>query len=145
MPPLDVHLEIGTTRVFATAVEWPGWSRSGRDEDAAIDALLAYGPRYARALGAAARGLSVARAAPSVGPTADSVPIDESELERLVVLLRACWSAFDAAVESAVGVPLVKGPRGGGRDLPKSRSTCSRERSGTCAGSVASSRRSQAT
>jgi hypothetical protein len=34
-------------------------------------------------------------------------------------VLRACWSAFDAAVDAATGKSLRKGPRGGGRDLDK--------------------------
>ena len=30
--PTDVYLELGTKRVFACALEWPGWCRGGRDE-----------------------------------------------------------------------------------------------------------------
>jgi hypothetical protein len=33
-----------------------------------------------------------------------------------VGLLRAAWSAFDAALKDSIGVELRKGPRGGGRD-----------------------------
>ena len=29
-------------------VDWPGWSRSGKDDEQAVEALLAYAPRYAR-------------------------------------------------------------------------------------------------
>ena len=29
---LPVVLEVGTKKVFASAVDWPGWSRSGRTE-----------------------------------------------------------------------------------------------------------------
>jgi hypothetical protein len=36
-------------------------------------------------------------------------------------ILRACWSAFDAAAASAAGRSLRSGARGGGRDLPKIR------------------------
>ena len=32
-------------------------------------------------------------------------------------LLRACWQAFDQAVQAATGKELRKGPRGGGREL----------------------------
>jgi hypothetical protein len=28
----EVYLETGQKRVFAAAVDWPGWCRSGRDE-----------------------------------------------------------------------------------------------------------------
>src|SRR5829696_5460968 len=44
---LDVVIEAGTKKTFASAVEWPGWSRSGKTRDAAIDTLLAYTSRYA--------------------------------------------------------------------------------------------------
>src|SRR6266545_2009603 len=47
---IEVYLEIGQTRTFAVALDWPGWCRSGRDEAAALQALYEYGPRYARAL-----------------------------------------------------------------------------------------------
>jgi hypothetical protein len=40
-----IYLEVGSKRVFAVAMERPGWCRSGRDEDAALKALVAYGPR----------------------------------------------------------------------------------------------------
>ncbi len=50
---IDVYLEIGKKRAFAGALDWPGWCRSGRDADAALQALADYGPRYARALDAA--------------------------------------------------------------------------------------------
>ena len=46
----DIYLEIGWKNVFATAVHWPGWCRSGRDEASAMQALLEAGPRYARLL-----------------------------------------------------------------------------------------------
>ena len=45
-----VYLEIGKTRSFAGALEWPGWCRSGREETAALQSLFDYGPRYARAI-----------------------------------------------------------------------------------------------
>jgi len=47
---IAVYLEIGQTRTFAVALDWPGWCRSGRDEASALQALCDYGPRYARAL-----------------------------------------------------------------------------------------------
>src|SRR5919204_5498395 len=54
---LPVYVEVGKKRVFTGALEWPGWSRSGRDEETALEALLAYAPRYRRAMGRAATGL----------------------------------------------------------------------------------------
>ena len=44
---IAVAIETGTKRVFATAVDWPGWSRSGRTEEAALEALVAAATRYA--------------------------------------------------------------------------------------------------
>ena len=37
-----IYLESGTKKVFAAALNWPGWSRSGRDEAEALAALLEY-------------------------------------------------------------------------------------------------------
>src|SRR5512140_1222753 len=47
---IDVYLELGKKRVFAGALGWPGWSRSGRTEASALQALCDYGPRYGRVL-----------------------------------------------------------------------------------------------
>ena len=40
-----IYVEVSRKRVFAGSVEWPGWTRSGRHEDAAVDALFAYASR----------------------------------------------------------------------------------------------------
>jgi hypothetical protein len=37
-----VGLEAGAKWVLASALDWPGWSRRGRGEPAALDALLDY-------------------------------------------------------------------------------------------------------
>jgi hypothetical protein len=135
---IDVYLEIGKTRMFAGALDWPGWCRPGRDEGAALQALAEAGPRYAqvaRAAGIAldppsdAKGFVVTErlagnsttdfGAPALAPVADQRPLDDAELERLQNILRACWQAFDAAVRAAEGKQLRTGPRGGGRDLAK--------------------------
>ena len=136
--PVPVFLEIGAKRTFASAIDWPGWSRSGRDETAALVALAATGPRYVRALGDLARGLEppadstgldvrerVAGGSgtdfgvPSRSPAGDDRPVDEPERARLAAILNASWTAFDAAAAAAFGHELSKGPRGGGRELPK--------------------------
>ena len=135
---VEVYLEVGSKRVFAGSLQWPGWCRSGRDQDAALEALLAYGPRYAKAVGrvekdfeppASVSDLVVVErlrgnattdfGAPSAIPEADERALGAGELERLVALLRAAWRKFDRAAEAAEGVTLRTGPRGGGRDLPK--------------------------
>ncbi|MGH2538039.1 MAG: hypothetical protein ACRDHL_11640 [Candidatus Promineifilaceae bacterium] len=132
----DVYLEIGQKRAFAAAVEWPGWCRAGRDEAAALEALLQYGPRYARVLRPADLGFEppadvsafsvVERlegnattdfGAPGMIPASDGRPVGAKELARFKAILEACWQAFDAAARAAAGVELRKGPRGGGREL----------------------------
>jgi hypothetical protein len=133
---IEVYLEIGQTRTFAAALDWPGWCRSGRDEAAALQAFYDYGPRYARALKntrlrfrapSEASALVVVErlmgnvttnfGAPNLALSGDTKPIDPTELQRWQVVLKACWHAFDTAVRAATGQALSKGPRGGGRDL----------------------------
>jgi hypothetical protein len=135
-----VYLEIGTTKTFAGAIEWPGWCRSGRTEADALEALVAYGPRYRAVLGSSAPPFSAPQGVselnvverltggsgtdfgvPGRAPGADERPLDEGELPRFRRLLSRCWSVFDAAAAAATGVELRKGPRGGGRDLHKIR------------------------
>ncbi len=132
---IDVYLEIGKKRTFAGAIAWPGWCRSGRDEDTALHALVASGPRYARVLDAvplafqAPAGASAFTVverlagtattdfgAPDVAPSNDLRPLDSADWRRFETLLDASWRAFDLAVTAATGKELRKGPRGGGRD-----------------------------
>jgi hypothetical protein len=134
--PYEIYLETGKKKVFAIAVDWPGWCRSGRDEQSAILALLDAGPRYAQMLRSAelefivpetsAGCTVVARVegnattdfgAPDGPLSSDWEPIDTQTLDRLKLLLQVQWLAFDRAVNNAEGKPLRKGPRGGGRDL----------------------------
>lgn len=128
---IDVYLEIGNRRTFAGAIEYPGWCRSGKDPDAAVEALAAYAARYARAVGLSAKTLDgspkiVERlkgdattefGAPGIPPKADARKLEEAELKRLLKILEASWVAFDAAARKAKGKTLSKGPRGGGREL----------------------------
>ena len=48
-------IEAAEKKAFATAIDWPGWSRSGKTEELAIEALLAYADRYAAVAGLPAR------------------------------------------------------------------------------------------
>ncbi len=48
--PVEVYVEATGKRAFAGAIDWPGWCRSGKDEEAALESLFGYGPRYARVL-----------------------------------------------------------------------------------------------
>jgi hypothetical protein len=133
---IPVYLEAAPKRTFAGALEWPGWCRSGREEDSALQGLFEYAPRYARALEDSGMDfeppevISVFQVterlqgnattdfgAPAVAPDHDQGPVSATALERLEHILRACWHAFDLARRSAGGKELRKGPRGGGREL----------------------------
>lgn len=133
---IDVYLEIGKKRTFAGAIAWPGWCRSGGDEESALQALADYGARYARVLRSKEFGFQTPAdtssfivaerlkgnattdfGAPGLAPGSDAEPVNDKELKRFEAMLKACWRAFDAAVKSAKGKELRKGPRGGGRDL----------------------------
>ena len=135
---MDVYLEIGKKRTFASAIAWPGWCRSGKDESSALQALFDYGPRYKRAIETARLEFTPPESlsafhiverlegnagtdfgAPVVAPSTDSQPVDDAGLQRYRALLEALWQSFDAAVRMAEGKELSKGPRGGGRDLDR--------------------------
>ncbi len=128
---LDVFIESGRKRVFASALDWPGWARSGKTEELALQTLAGYLPRY----------LAIVRLAGVAPPTGDLAVIDRhhgvaknadfgalgevaaAEHEpltddagaRLALLLEASWQAFQRGAGAAPPV-LRKGPRGGGRD-----------------------------
>jgi hypothetical protein len=131
-----VYLEIGKKRIFAGALDWPGWCRSAADEASALQALCEYAPRYARVIGMDALGFQAPHAPaqlqvverlegsgktdmgmPGIAPSADALPVSSADLQRFRDLLAACWQAFDAALTLAAGKDLRTGPRGGGRDL----------------------------
>lgn len=133
---VGVYLELGAKRAIAGALAWPGWCRVGRDEAAALQALVDYAPRYARVLTGAGIAFAIPNASiplavterlpggsstdfgvPEVAPADDARPMDATALREAERVLRACWQAFDAAVEAASGKTLRVGPRGGGRHL----------------------------
>lgn len=122
-----VYLETGKTWTFASALDWPGWSRRGKGEDDAIEALLDYRSRYAASVGkrvpageleviGRVRGSATTDfGVPDAKGAWDAEPIDSRELRRQVDILRASWVYFDEVVSDAPAT-LRKGPRGGGRD-----------------------------
>lgn len=135
---LKVVLEVAPKRAFASALDWPGWSRGAKTPDEALEALLAYAPRYAVVARrakvtfrppATVRGVDVVQrlgggggtefGVPSLAAALEAKPVSAAELDRLVALLRAAWATFDAAAKKAEGVALRLGPRGGGRQVPK--------------------------
>jgi hypothetical protein len=128
-----VAFELGRRRVFARALDWPGWCRSGRDEVAALDALAATQPRYQLVAARAgldfpaelAERLVVTERLPGDATTdfgapgkiaeADKLPLAPAEALRRAELMAAAWAVFDQVVAAAPET-LRKGPRGGGRD-----------------------------
>ncbi|HJW22469.1 MAG TPA: hypothetical protein VJ506_08585 [Candidatus Limnocylindrales bacterium] len=132
---IGVALEAGEKRTFATAVDWPGWSRSGKGEGPALEALAAYATRYepiARRAGEPFDASSVRLEALEHGPggsgtdfgvpsrigDADRRPTSAADGERLARLVEAAWAEL-AAVAAVAPEALRKGPRGGGRDKTK--------------------------
>ena len=134
----DVYIEKGQKKVFAVAVHWPGWCRYGRDEESAMDVLVACARRYASIPStakldfsppASASDLNIIAHLDGDATTDFGAPsqmlkdewdlLSEEDLGRYEALIFGCWNALDQAVESGRGKTLKKGPRGGGRDLEK--------------------------
>jgi hypothetical protein len=44
---IAVCLEVTPKETFASALDWPGWCRAGRDERTALEVLARYAERYA--------------------------------------------------------------------------------------------------
>jgi len=133
--PIPVYLEAGAKKVFACSIDFPGWCRSDKDEEAALEALADYAPRYAEvakvakvAFPAKAVELEVVERVKGKGATdfgiphevtrADTEPLTARQAARQVELMRAAWAVLDR-VAKASPAELRKGPRGGGRDRDK--------------------------
>ena len=137
---LRVMLEIGPKgkRVVAVALDWPGLERGAKTEEAALERLRSYLPRYApvaklagfdaafAAIASPAATLDVVERYPGTGSTdfwgisfafsgSDQQDLARDALERELTVMRACWTFFDN-VRARVSAELRKGPRGGGRD-----------------------------
>ena len=140
---VDVVVEVGAKRIFASALDWPGWVRSAKasqGDDAALVALADYTLRYAPVAGRAELAVEFAAAgatasgghrlrvvdrlrgdattdfgAPSQASEVEQEAVDATAAQRLVALLDACWSTLDHVAAEAPD-ELRKGPRGGGRD-----------------------------
>ena len=129
----DVYLEIGSKRVFACSLDYPGWCRAAKTDHEALAALGDYASRYAviaKRAGVAFRPgeLTVVErlkgsattdfGAPGQAASADSRDLDKAGAARLVKFMRAAWDELDA-VAADTPEHLLKGPRGGGRDRAK--------------------------
>ena len=130
---IPVYLEVASKRAFASALDWPGWTRAGKTEADALAALEAHAPRYAPV--AKLAGLSLPApdfkvvervkgnattefGAPAMPAKTDSERMTTAQAERICALLEASWKTFDAVAAKAPA-SLRKGPRGGGRDRDK--------------------------
>lgn len=128
---IRVVLETFGKRSFASAIDWPGWVRSARTEEAAVDVLLDYAERYAvvaQLAGVAFEELgnvdiidrqpgskTTEFGAPLVVHAIEREPMGDGECERQLALLQATWQLF-GHVSQQVSPEMKKGPRGGGRD-----------------------------
>jgi hypothetical protein len=133
-PVTGVILEVGKKRVFACAAGWPGWCRSGRSEELALETLAAYLPRYAPV--AALAGLTLPPAAADAFAIIERLPgtagytdfgapgevaesdyrlVDAEQAAQLAAIIEASWATF-ADIAATAPAQLRKGPRGGGRD-----------------------------
>lgn len=130
---VPLYLEVGSKKTFACSLDWPGWCRSGKTEEASFEALIAVAPRYAEVAARANKRFPTVEperfriieriegnattdfGAPGKVPKADYDEFDRKEANRLRDLLQAAWEALDDVVAKAPPT-LKKGPRGGGRD-----------------------------
>ena len=136
MKLFETYLEVGSKKVFAGAVEWPGLCRFGKDEASALEALLDHAPRYAQVLRAGGMDFPIPAdiaalqvveriqgspttdfGAPEAVPSADRQPIEARDLDHFLLIVDCCWQALQKAAQDAEGKELRKGPRGGGREL----------------------------
>ena len=136
MVRLDIGEEVAPKKTFVWAIEWPGWCRSGKDRDLAIEALIAHRGRYAKVAQRAGLELPQVEAddlrvvesvgggggtefgVPSTITTLDRRRVTMAEAERIAGLVEAAWETFDRVAERSPE-DLRKGPRGGGRDRDK--------------------------
>ena len=132
--PIAVVLEVTAKRTFASATDWPGWTRSGRTAEAALETLAACADRYRTV--ATTAGLTLPKVtgvesfavieeiegdtttsfgAPSKAAAVECQAVTAKDADRVAKLLDAAWSVLDQVVASSPE-ELRKGPRGGGRN-----------------------------
>ena len=138
---IAVCIEVTPKQSVASALDWPGWCRAGRDEGAALEALVGYAERYApvaehagvslpstvafdvveRLPGGPATAFAAPecrRPFPQLTAESERAKVTPAAARRLVGLVTAAWATFDE-VAAASPPQLRKGPRGGGRDRDK--------------------------
>jgi hypothetical protein len=138
---ISVCLEVTPAKTFASALDWPGWCRAGRNEGAALETQASYAERYAPLAERAGvsfpstvafdvvermpGGPTTAFAAPEcrrpfpqITAETERAHVAPAVAARLVSLVQAVWATFDK-IAAASPAELRKGPRGGGRDRDK--------------------------
>ena len=113
-----VYLEVGTKKVFACSLDWPGWARAAKTEEEALEALASYAERYRPV--AEAAGLRFPKSAgdafdvverlkgdtttdfgaPHVPAGADATRLTKAQAERLASLVEASWTILDRVVKA---------------------------------------------
>ena len=137
-PKIVVTVEATPKKAFASALDWPGWSRSGKTEELALEALRAAAPRYAAVAREAgepfaqhagdAEAYEVVELSDGSAGTEFGIPyaitkldgrrLTKAQAEREARLVEAAWTVL-ARVAASAPAELRKGPRGGGRDRDK--------------------------
>jgi hypothetical protein len=121
-------------KAVAIAIDWPGWERGAKTPELALETFDSYRERFRPVAMTAGMGDEFDGAGPvdvvedrvgtgstdfwgiSFSPSSlEPDPMDDSELDRKIRLLQACWAYFDG-VAARVSAEMRKGPRGGGRD-----------------------------
>ena len=130
---IAVTVEVAARKAFASALDWPGWTRSGKTEEAALATLSAYADRYAAVATQAGQpfephdydvvehtggGSGTEFGVPSSITDLDHRAVDTAEAARQARLVEAAWVVLDRIAATAPA-ELRKGPRGGGRDRDK--------------------------
>jgi hypothetical protein len=124
---IAVYVEVARRRTFACAVDWPGWCRSGKGPEVALEALAAYADRYRAVVPRLPKRIDLEVVeelpgdattdfgAPSKACSLDDRPLTAAQARTIADAVAASWQALDRV---AAGAPatLRKGPRGGGRD-----------------------------
>jgi hypothetical protein len=133
---VTVGAEVTRNKAFASALDWPGWSRAGKTPEDAVAALAAYFDRYAAVVRLAKLDFpldasvafdvteetdgnaSTEFGIPEIRFKADSRRTTTRDGDQLAAIVDAAWTIFDRVVAGAPA-ELRKGPRGGGRDRDK--------------------------
>jgi hypothetical protein len=114
---LPIYLESTPKRTFASAVDWPGWARSGRDEASALQALFDSAQRFAQVVRRAGiefpllptrEAVHAALAAAARGETPTQRPRGGAVWSPRYFVRRSGWHVLDHTweIEDRLGIAL---------------------------------------